>query len=141
MKHTTSILITLGALLLATPGQAESTAGSHFRLVTLDRSYHHDKSYEYAEQHTGIGLDIQFENKIWGSIIYMDQNSFGNESWLVTAYKEKELFIDELFFGPMVGVATGYNSPRLVGGLSIRYRILRVVLNGKVDTVGLVLEF
>lgn len=130
-------------ILLLAPSVSEANSLS---LITLDRSYHYDRSKERNEEHGGIGLDYA-PNDSWSYGFLAYKNSFNKDTTAVHfTYK---------YF--LLGLANGYedanksmiissNDIIIIGGLNLNLELvnvddytlgLRTLITPSVSAIGL----
>lgn len=107
-------------------------------IVTLDRSYHYDRSQDYNETHNGVGIEAKLGEYHYGYLRYT--NSFGDISHALYAHNGNLL----------IGVADGYDKGgtlnagddlQLLGGVIVDFYYVRLMITPVVATVGLVIPF
>ena len=120
----------LALALLAGCGQ--SLAGD-YSFITLNKSWHY-KLEGQNENHQGIGLEYRTGNHIRLSGIYF-KNSFNNQSFLFSATKNYIQY-SNINIGLVAGFATGYEKTKVVAGVSVEYKYIRLVITPILTVVG-----
>ena len=118
-------------------------AGCGARLVTLNNADHFSGG-SYNENLRGLGIEIPLnEDTYFGLTFYT--NSHDQKSRLLSLAKENRLY-KNLYWGPIAGIADGYDDYLFLGGFQMRYELfpgisIRGLFTHVVAVSGLVIEF
>ena len=118
-------------------------AGCGARLVTLNNADHFS-SGGYNENLRGLGVEVPTGDTTYLGLTFYT-NSHDKKSRLLSLAKESRLY-KNLYWGPVVGIADGYDDYLFLGGFQMRYELfegisIRGLFTPIVAVSGLVIEF
>ena len=113
------------------------------RLVTLNNADHFSGG-SYNENLRGLGIEIPLNEDTYLGLTFYT-NSHDKKSRLLSLAKEHKLYKD-LYWGPIAGIADGYDDFLFLGGFQMRYELfpgisIRGLFTPVVAVSGLVIEF
>lgn len=109
------------------------------QLLTLNNSIHYDADKIYNQNHRGLGIRTEIQDGLYVGIIHYT-NSYDEKSRMVIVSHETEVY-DNVFIGPVIGIADGYDEYMYLGGFAVRYGMFRVLFTQAAVVSGLVIGF
>ena len=115
------------------------TSCSTTQLLTLNNSIHYDADDRYNQNHKGLGIRAEIKDGLYVGLIHYT-NSYDEKSRMVIMDQETEIY-DNVYIGPVIGIADGYDDYMYLGGFAVRYGMFRILLTPTVVVSGLVIGF